>query len=119
MSGDRYRKTINLYKEPHIKQVDKGLEKAEIVLGDEKMTRKTAHIFGTYAQVADLLNDSRVQETREAIAEDHDCDPSDVSLKTAVKVACGAYMGYQQTSDWQLENSEKSGDRARVGGNSS
>lgn len=44
--------------------------------------------------------DKRVAETVDHIAEDHGVDPETVTLACAMKVACGAYNGYQMTDDW-------------------
>lgn len=51
-------------------------------------------------ELSRLRDDQRIRETIEAIANDHDVPPEEVSLKCAFKVAAGAYNGYQQTSDW-------------------
>ena len=50
-----------------------------------------------------LRQDKRVRETIEAIAADHDMEPSDVSLEAAFKVAAGAYNGFARTDDWDIQ----------------
>jgi len=57
-----------------------------------------------YRQIKRLRDDKRVRESIEAIASDHNCDPSDVSLECALRTAGAAYLGYQTTEDWQFDD---------------
>jgi|GEM_PF-2647092 len=48
-----------------------------------------------------LEEDQRIREARHAVADDHNMSADDVSLRSLLKVTSGAYLGYQQTSDWE------------------
>jgi predicted ArsR family transcriptional regulator len=61
------------------------------------------------ARFPGVRRDQRIQEARRAVAQDHNMEPEEVSLEALLKVTCGAYCGYQQTSDWRPENAEHGG----------
>jgi hypothetical protein len=54
-----------------------------------------------------LKRDKRIQDAREHVADDHGVDPSDVSLSCLLKITAGAYNGFQQTSDWEIEENHE------------
>jgi hypothetical protein len=81
-----------------------GMDIADITHAD--VARELLDHYNPRNRLHHLRDDQRVQQTVEAIADDHDVDPSDVSLECALKVTCAAYCGYQQTSDWDLNGEE-------------
>lgn len=50
-----------------------------------------------------LEDDKRIQEARQVVAQDHSADPEDVSLACLLKVTAGAYTGFAQTDDWDIQ----------------
>jgi len=126
MSGSKQypdKKGIHLYQEQHVEAVQRALEAAgdQMDSDDSPETERITHIARSYierSQFDRLADDMRVQEARQVVAKDHNMTPDDVSLVELLKITAGAYCGYQQTSDWEVEDSEKSDDRARVGGDS-
>jgi predicted ArsR family transcriptional regulator len=61
------------------------------------------------ARFPGVRRDQRIQEARRAVANDHNMEPEEVSLEALLKITCGAYCGYQQTSDWRPENDSSGG----------
>lgn len=101
------RESIGLYKQTHIQKWNSLYEMVIEEKGDDLSKGDViAHVSREYRSVARLRDDKRVRETIEMIADDHGCDPSDLSLEDAFKIAAGAYMGFQQTADWGMANGE-------------
>jgi hypothetical protein len=50
-----------------------------------------------------LEDDKRIQEARQVVAQDHSVEPEDVSLACLLKVTAGAYTGFAQTDDWDIQ----------------
>jgi len=68
-------------------------------------------LLDTY-QFHRLNQDQRIREATHAVADDHNVDTDDVSLRSLLKITAGAYCGYQQTSNWRpSKNGEQSGGR--------
>lgn len=114
MSQTQDRKVLNLYQDSHIQAMESAMNEAGQALEKDNPTdtEKVAHIARTYAesrQFRRLEEDKRIQEAIEVVAKDHSVSKDDVSLAELLKITTGAYCGYQQTSDWDLQ---KNGDTA-------
>ena len=104
------KRSVQVYRRGHIEAVENALQTAEGELDDDPaQTEKVAHIAATYTecrQFRRLKEDKRIQEAIEVVAKDHGVDPVDVSLVELLKITAGAYTGFAQTSDWNLQESE-------------
>jgi len=86
------------FQEAHARLADRrGVEEGEI-----PRTEVLTHLLDT-CQFTRLEDDKRIQQAREVVANDHDVAPEDVSLADLLKITAGAYTGFQQTSDWEIE----------------
>jgi hypothetical protein len=113
------KKTLNLYKSEHVEPVQEALDAAEAEMDedDPPETERIAHIARTYRQCRQfrrLETDQRVREAMAVVAKDHGLTKDEISLVELLKITSGAYLGYQQTSDWRPSNAETVGFKEEI-----